>query len=91
MLLGVPHEVPDDQEITGEAHLLYHRDLAGEASLIISHGVSQFATTWLPLPDSLPPSLEPFPDHFLKVVVSRSPFTCGYRIVRKVIYVFREL
>ncbi len=85
MFPGVTNEVPDDQKIPGETHLLNHRDLIRESRLIIGDGVSKFAARFLALPNFLPPPLESLPDNFFEIVIWRRRFAFGNRIVWQVI------
>src|SRR6185503_11748107 len=92
VLPGVANEVPNDEEVTGEPHLLDHLDLAREACLIISERLLQLSARGERVPHLLSPSLEAIANHLLEVVVSRETFFRLWdRILRQVVYVLRQL
>src|SRR5439155_13416587 len=65
-----PHEVPDDQEVAGETHLLHELDFAAEALLVGFERVAQPARRARPL-QLLAAPREAFARDFLKEAVER--------------------
>src|SRR6185503_1745771 len=92
VLLGVTNEVPNDEEVTGETHLLDHLDLAREPRLIIRHRLLQLTSGGERVPHLLAPALKALSDDLLKVPVSRQTlFGLWNRILRQVVDVLRKL
>ena len=67
---GVANEVPHDQEVAGEAHLLDHLDFLGEAGLVGGKRLSQ-ATILLERLEMGQAGGEAFADHLFEVTLER--------------------
>src|SRR5215204_2612877 len=68
-VLGELDEVPDDEEVAGEAHLLDGRDLGRDALLVLGEAVLELAVREHPVPEGLAPLLVPVAHHLLEVLV----------------------
>src|SRR5262249_56974383 len=86
VLFGVANEVPNDEEVTREPHLLDHLDLAGETGLIITDRLVQFSARDQCVPNLLAPAFKTLAHDLFEVLVDREPLIrFGNWILRQVI------
>src|SRR6185369_197079 len=71
VLPGVPNEVPDDEKVAGEPHLLDHLDLAREPRLIIGKRLFQLAARGERVPHLLPAPVKTIAYDLFEVGISR--------------------
>ncbi len=92
MFLGVAYEVPDDEEVACEPHLLDHLNLARQTRLVIGERLLQLTSRRERIPNLLAPSFKALANDLLEVVVSRETFfRLRDRILRQVVNVLRKL
>src|ERR1044072_882725 len=69
-VFGELDEVPDDEEVAGEAHLLDGRDLGRDALLVLGEAVLELAVREHLVPEGLAPLLVPVAHYLLEVLVN---------------------